>query len=58
MRKRVIGALVKDTVAKLGLNDRADFRISQLFGDQQKRVKVGVELLNCPLLLFLDGPRS
>jgi len=53
-----ISRLVEHTIAKLGLSDRSNARISQLSGGQRKRVNVGVELLNRPLVLFLDEPTS
>jgi ABC-type multidrug transport system ATPase subunit len=53
-----IDVLVEDTIARLGLNDRSHFRISQLSGGQRKRINVDIELLNRPLLLFLDEPTT
>lgn len=50
--------LVIQTMAQLGLRDRAGTRIGNLSGGQRKRVSVAVELLARPPVLFLDEPTS
>lgn len=50
--------LVVQTMAQLGLRDRAGTRIGSLSGGQRKRVSVAVELLARPPVLFLDEPTS
>jgi len=53
-----IRKLVARTIARLGLEDRAQTRVGRLSGGQRKRVSVGAELLGRPRLLFLDEPTS
>jgi ABC-type multidrug transport system ATPase subunit len=49
---------IDEVLAKLGLTERADQRISTLSGGQRKRTSVALELLTEPSLLFLDEPTS
>ncbi len=53
-----IDALVHDTLATLGLDDRADVPVGKLSGGQRKRASIGVELLTQPRAFFLDEPTS
>jgi ABC-type multidrug transport system ATPase subunit len=51
-------ALVEETMATLGLQDRADVPVGKLSGGQRKRASIGVELLTRPRAFFLDEPTS
>ncbi len=51
-------ALVEETMATLGLQDRADVPVGRLSGGQRKRASIGVELLTRPRAFFLDEPTS
>jgi len=49
---------IEEVMEDLDLAHRKDTQISQLSGGQQKRVSIGVELLNKPGFFFLDEPTS
>jgi ABC-type multidrug transport system ATPase subunit len=51
-------ALVEETMATLGLQERADVPVGRLSGGQRKRASIGVELLTRPRAFFLDEPTS
>ncbi len=53
-----LDALVAETLATLGLDDRADVPVGKLSGGQRKRASIGVELLTRPRAFFLDEPTS
>ncbi len=49
---------VEETIALVGLDEKADRRASQLSGGQQRRLDVGMALIGDPELLFLDEPTT
>ncbi len=53
-----IEKLVEQTIAQLGLRERANVEIARLSGGQRKRVSIAAEVLARPAVLFLDEPSS
>jgi ABC-2 type transport system ATP-binding protein len=49
---------VAETIALVGLEDKADERVAQLSGGQRRRLDVGLALIGDPDLIFLDEPTT
>ena len=49
---------VEETIALVGLEEKADDRAGKLSGGQQRRLDVGIALVGDPELLFLDEPTT
>jgi ABC-2 type transport system ATP-binding protein len=50
--------LVADTIALVGLEEKADERVARLSGGQRRRLDVGLALIGDPDLVFLDEPTT
>jgi len=60
---RAIEDLADSVLANLGLSRVANSMVGDVnrrgvSGGEKKRVNIGVELMSCPSLLFLDEPTS
>jgi ABC-2 type transport system ATP-binding protein len=49
---------VAETIAQVGLEEKAGTRVGRLSGGQQRRLDVGMALVGDPELLFLDEPTT
>jgi ABC-2 type transport system ATP-binding protein len=49
---------VADTIALVGLEEKADERVARLSGGQRRRLDVGLALIGDPDLVFLDEPTT
>ncbi len=49
---------VPDTIAAVGLDEKADARIGKLSGGQRRRLDVALGIIGRPALLFLDEPTT
>jgi ABC-2 type transport system ATP-binding protein len=49
---------VSEVIELVGLGGKADARVTQLSGGQQRRLDVGISLVGDPELLFLDEPTT
>jgi len=49
---------VSETIALVGLQDKADARVARLSGGQRRRLDVGLALIGDPDLVFLDEPTT
>jgi ABC-2 type transport system ATP-binding protein len=47
-----------ETIALVGLEDKADERVARLSGGQRRRLDVGLALIGDPELIFLDEPTT
>ena len=48
----------RETISLVGLEDKADVRIKQLSGGQQRRLDLAMALVGDPELIFLDEPTT